>query len=65
MNSAAHIADYPALWLRALLSSRRVSRSASTTPATREPAGIRRGPVDGDALVTRSVGAGVLQTRWV
>jgi hypothetical protein len=66
MNSAANIAHHPALWLRALLSSRRISRSASTAPATatHEPARIRRRPDDGDALVMRAVGAGVLQTRW-
>jgi hypothetical protein len=63
MNSAAHIAHSPALWLRAAVSGRRTVRSASPASATRKPTRIRR-PNDAD-LVTRSVGAGVLQTRWV
>jgi hypothetical protein len=67
MNSASNIAQHPALRLRALVSSRRIVRSSSPSPAstTREPARIRRRPIDSDALVTRSVGAGLLQTGWV
>jgi hypothetical protein len=64
MNSAAHTAHSPAVWLRAAFTSRRFSRSASPASTTREPARIRRHSHDTDALVMRSVGAGVLQTRW-
>jgi hypothetical protein len=63
MNSSAHTAHHPALWLRAIVSSRRASRSESPARTTRDTARIGRRPFD-DAVVARCVAAGVLQTRW-
>jgi hypothetical protein len=64
MTSPAHTVHHPALWLRAIVSSRRASRSASASPrTTRDTARIGRRPFD-DAVVARCVAAGVLQTRW-
>jgi hypothetical protein len=61
MNSAA--AFLPRLWLR---TDRRIRRSASTSLAqtTHEPARVRRGSVDADAVLTRTIAAGTLHTRW-
>jgi hypothetical protein len=61
MNSAA--AFLPRLWLR---NDRRVARSASTSleHTSHEPARVRRGSVDADAVLTRQIAAGTLHTRW-
>jgi hypothetical protein len=63
MNSVAHAPQHLGLWLRAALSKRLSSRSASLVNTTSEPTRIRRSPID-DVIIMRSVGAGALRTRW-
>jgi hypothetical protein len=61
MNSAATF--LPRLWLR---SERRISRSASTSRehSSAKPARVRRSSVDADAVLTRTIEARALHTRW-
>jgi hypothetical protein len=60
MNSAA------ALLPRLFVNNRRVSRVASTSLEPIEPARRSRGAVDAhaDAVLTRTIVAGTLHTRW-
>jgi hypothetical protein len=60
MNSAA------ALLPRLFVISRRASRASSTSLEPIEPARRSRGAVDArnDAVLTRTVVAGTLHTRW-
>jgi hypothetical protein len=64
MNSVTHAPRHLGLWLRATLSKRPVTRSASLAHATREPTRIRRSAIDEDMIIVRSVAAGALRTRW-